>query len=102
MEIKFDILEYIGKLDEIIYVLLSLNYEDEFYEGVFLYKKEKIIRARKELYDNFINLMSQLKLNTKNSSEKEKILLEKDINSDLKDIYNLYVTYMYLHAITKF
>lgn len=58
---------------------------------VFLYKKEKIIRARKELYDNFINLMSQLKLNTKNSSEKEKILLEKDINSDLKDIYNLSV-----------
>jgi hypothetical protein len=58
---------------------------------VFLYKKEKIIRARKELYNNFINLMGQLKLNPKNTSENEKILLEKDINSDLKEIYNLSV-----------
>jgi hypothetical protein len=48
MEIKFDILEYIGKLDEIIYVLLSLNYEDEFYEGVFLYKKELVILTVEE------------------------------------------------------
>lgn len=41
-EIKFDIVEYIGKLDDGIYVSLSLNYNDEYYESVFFYKKELV------------------------------------------------------------
>lgn len=41
-EIKFDIVEYIGKLDDGIYVSLSINYNDEYYESVFFYKKELV------------------------------------------------------------
>ena len=39
MEIKFDIIDYIGQLDGGIYVVLSLNYNETFYEGIFFYKK---------------------------------------------------------------
>ena len=39
MEIKFDIIDYIGQLDGGIYVVLSLNFNDTFYEGIFFYKK---------------------------------------------------------------
>jgi len=42
MEIKFDIIDYIGQLNRGIYVVLSLNLDDEFYEGIFYYK-EKIV-----------------------------------------------------------
>lgn len=49
-EIKFDIIEYIGKLDGVIYVLLSLSYEEEFYEAVFLYKEKFVtLTVQKEL-----------------------------------------------------
>ena len=39
MDIKFDIIDYIGQLDGGIYVVLSLNFNDAFYEGIFFYKK---------------------------------------------------------------
>ena len=38
-EIKFDIIQYIGKVDGGIFVLLSLSYESEFYETIFYYKE---------------------------------------------------------------
>jgi hypothetical protein len=41
-EIKFDIVEYIGKLDDGIYVSLSLNYNDEYFDSVFFYKKDLV------------------------------------------------------------
>jgi hypothetical protein len=40
-EIQFDIIEYIGKLDGGIYVILSLNYQEEFYEAIFYYEKDR-------------------------------------------------------------
>jgi hypothetical protein len=42
-ELKFDIVEYLGKLSGAIFVLLSLNYKDEFYEGIFCYKDDVLI-----------------------------------------------------------
>jgi hypothetical protein len=54
---------------------------------VLLYKKEKISRARKDLYKNYCYYYN--KLSTCN--EKDKKLLEKDIFSDSKDIYLLTV-----------
>ena len=38
-EIKFDIIEYIGKLDGGIFVLLTLSYQNQFYETIFYYKE---------------------------------------------------------------
>jgi len=49
-EIKFDIIEYIGKLDDAIYVLLSLSYQEEFYEAIFFYKGKFVtLTVQKEL-----------------------------------------------------
>ncbi len=42
MEIKFDIIDYIGQLAGGIYVVLSLNYNDDFYEGIFCYEKKTV------------------------------------------------------------
>ena len=38
MEIKADILDYLGKVDEGILVMLTLSYEGEYYESTFYYK----------------------------------------------------------------
>lgn len=42
MEIKADILDYLGKVDDGIIVLLSLSYDGEYYEGTFYYKENLI------------------------------------------------------------
>lgn len=38
-EINFDIVEYIGKIDEGIFVLMTLSYQEQFYETIFYYKE---------------------------------------------------------------
>ena len=43
-EIKFDIIEYLGKFEDGVLVLISLNYEDNYYDTTFYYK------------DNFVTL----------------------------------------------
>jgi len=37
---KFDIIEYLGKIEDGVLVILSLNYEDEYYEATFYYKNQ--------------------------------------------------------------
>jgi hypothetical protein len=44
LKMKFDVIEYLGKYEEGVMVLLSLNYNDEYYDATFFYK------------DNFITL----------------------------------------------
>lgn len=40
--VDFDIIEYMGQVDGGIYVLLSLNFNGKFYEGVFYYKENRV------------------------------------------------------------
>lgn len=42
MEIKADILDYLGKVDDGIIVLLSLSCDGDYYEGTFYYKENLI------------------------------------------------------------
>lgn len=42
MKIEFDIIDYLGKMNDGIFVLLSLSYDNEFYEGTFFYKENII------------------------------------------------------------
>jgi hypothetical protein len=42
MDIKFDILDYLGKVDGGIIILLSLSYDGEYYESTFYYKENLI------------------------------------------------------------
>jgi hypothetical protein len=37
---KFDIIEYLGKLEDGVLIIISLNYNDEFYDGTFYYKNQ--------------------------------------------------------------
>lgn len=37
---KFDIIEYLGKLEDGVLIILSLNYNDEFYDATFYYKNQ--------------------------------------------------------------
>jgi hypothetical protein len=39
---KFDILDYLGKLNDGVLVLIGLSYEDEYYDGTFYYTKEML------------------------------------------------------------
>lgn len=42
MEIKADIIDYLGKINDGIIVLLSLSYDDDYYEATFFYKEQLI------------------------------------------------------------
>ena len=43
-----DILDYIGKHDDGIFVLLSLGYQEEFYEATFYYKNTFVVLTVEE------------------------------------------------------
>lgn len=42
MVMNVDILDYMGKIGEGVLTLISLGYEDEYYEGTFYYTKEML------------------------------------------------------------
>jgi len=37
---NFDIIEYLGKFEDGVLVLISLNYENEYYDATFFYKED--------------------------------------------------------------
>lgn len=43
MEIKVSILDYLGKIEEGIVVLVSFVYLGKYYEGMFIYTSEQIV-----------------------------------------------------------
>lgn len=55
MEIKFDIIDYIGQLAGGIYVVLSLNYSDNFYEGIFYYKENVVALSVEKTLEKKLN-----------------------------------------------
>lgn len=70
-EINFDIIEYIGKIDDGIFVLLTLSYQNQFYETIFYYKEaivaitpdkklEKQLGCDIEDWEGYSNLMLKI------------------------------------------
>lgn len=43
MEIKVSILDYLGKIEKGILVLVSFVYQEKYYEGMFFYTDEQIL-----------------------------------------------------------
>jgi hypothetical protein len=43
-----DILDYIGKHENVIFVLLSIGYEEEFYEATFFYRDTFVVLTVEE------------------------------------------------------
>lgn len=42
-KMKFDILDYLGKIDTGIITLISITYDGDYYEGTFYYNKDNIL-----------------------------------------------------------
>ena len=68
---KVSVLEYLGKWEGGILVLLSLEYMDKFYEGIFYYTGDKMIINVEEnltlslgnyieLWDGYANMMEEI------------------------------------------
>ena len=51
---KFDILDYLGKFEDGILVLISLNYEDNYYDSTFFYKENFVTLTIDEELENII------------------------------------------------
>lgn len=55
MELTFDIIEYMGKLDDGIFVLLNLNIDNtDFYDAVFYYKDNLVALTVDERFEKMI------------------------------------------------
>jgi hypothetical protein len=50
-KIKFSILDYLGKIELGVLVLLSFTYEEKYYEGTFFYTDESILLTVDDLLE---------------------------------------------------
>jgi len=50
----FDIIEYLGKFEDGVLVLISLNYEDEYYDATFFYKENFVTLTIDEKLEEII------------------------------------------------
>jgi hypothetical protein len=42
-EIKFDIIEYLGKIEEFVFIHMSLSLDDEYFDAIFCYKEDLVV-----------------------------------------------------------
>jgi hypothetical protein len=55
MELTFDIIEYMGKLDDGVFVLLNLNVNNtDFFDAVFYYKENLVALTVDEQFEKMI------------------------------------------------
>jgi HEPN domain-containing protein len=50
----FDIIEYLGKFEDGVLALISLNYEDEYYDATFFYKENFVTLTIDEKLEEII------------------------------------------------
>lgn len=55
----FDIIDYLGKFEEGVVVLLSLNYNDEYYDATFYYVDDYVAITIDEDLEEHIGLIEQ-------------------------------------------
>lgn len=91
-----DILDYLGKHQDGIITLISLGYEDEFYEATFYYQKEMLALTTDEKleeklgceiedWDGYNELM--FKILEKVVPYEQMINITNDFDPDLYDLY---------------
>jgi hypothetical protein len=55
MELTFDIIDYMGKKDDGIFVLINLNIDNvDFYEAIFYYKENLVALTTDEKFEELI------------------------------------------------
>lgn len=57
MDIKFDILDYLGKFNDGVFVLLSLSYGEYFYEATFYYTENMVVLTVDETLEKEIGTL---------------------------------------------
>lgn len=71
MEFSVDIIDYLGKFDNAIFIKLSVSYQQKYYDAVFYYKKELVtitvdpklenkLGCTIEKYEGYPDLMFQI------------------------------------------
>jgi hypothetical protein len=50
----FDIIEYLGKFEDVVLALISLNYENEYYDATFFYKEDFVTLTIDEKLEEII------------------------------------------------
>lgn len=56
---KFDIIEYFGKIDEGVLVIISLNYNDNHYDSTFYYKESFVTLTIDEDLEELIGIIEE-------------------------------------------
>lgn len=55
----FDIIDYLGKYEEGVIALISLNYEDKYYDATFFYKNEYVALTIDEDLESLIGIIEE-------------------------------------------
>lgn len=55
----FDIIDYLGKYDEGVITLLSLKYDDNYYDATFFYKDEYVALTIDEDLESIIGVIEE-------------------------------------------
>ncbi len=56
---KFDIIEYLGKIDDGVIVIISLNYNDEYYDSTLYYKENIVAITIDETLEELIGIIEE-------------------------------------------
>jgi hypothetical protein len=52
---KFDVIEYLGKFEDGVMVLISLNYLDVYYDATFFYKDDFVTLTVDEILEDILD-----------------------------------------------
>ena len=56
---KFDIIEYLGKIDDGVIVIISQNYNDEYYDSTLYYKENIVAITIDETLEELIGIIEE-------------------------------------------
>lgn len=96
MEIKADIVDYMGRYENGVLVLISLNIDNKFYEGTIFYSDDNIVLTTDETVEDVIGMNIELWDGYKNLLESilKKIIPYEEISKRLDDVdFEKYVSY---------
>jgi hypothetical protein len=96
MEIKADIVDYMGKYENGVLVLISLNIDNKFYEGTIFYSDKNIVLTTDETVEDVIGMNIELWDGYKDLLESilKKLIPYEEISKRLDEVdFEKYVSY---------
>jgi hypothetical protein len=96
MEIKTDIVDYMGRYENGVLVLISLNIDNKFYEGTIFYSDKNIVLTTDETLEDVIGMNIELWDGYKDLLESilKKLIPYEEISKRLDEVdFEKYVSY---------